>query len=90
MPKIFKNFGQIFFGGPTQNSANFSCGFLEVVWHKIAKLDAIQLYVGLLLNIDPNEGQNKIEGHISKNVAKMAILWPEIGQRYFGARFSLS
>ena len=32
------------------------------------------------------KGQNKVKGHISKNVAKMAILWPKIGQRHFGAR----
>ena len=30
----------------------------------------------------------KFEVHISKNVAKMAILWPKIGQRHFGARAS--
>ena len=35
-----------------------------------------------------NNGQNKFEVHISKNVAKMAILWPKIGQRHFGARAS--
>ena len=28
------------------------------------------------------------EGHISKNVAKMAILWAKIGQCHFGARAS--
>ena len=66
------------------------CGFLEVVWHKIAKLDVIQLFIGLPHNIDPNEGQNKFEGHIIKNVAKLAISWSKIGQRYFGARFALS
>ena len=32
--------------------------------------------------------QNKFEVHISKTVAKMAILWPKIGQRHFGARAS--
>ena len=44
----------------------------------MAKLDAIQLKIGLPLNIDPNVGQNKFEGHISKNVSKMAISWPKI------------
>ena len=44
----------------------------------MAKLDAIQLLIDLPLNIDPNAGQNKFEGHIPKNVAKMAILWPKI------------
>ena len=28
-------------------------------------------------NIDQNVWQNKFKGHISKNVAKMAILWPK-------------
>ena len=44
----------------------------------MAKLDAIQLKIGLPSNIDPHPGQNKFEGDISKNVAKMAILWPKI------------
>ena len=30
----------------------------------------------------------KFKGHISKNIAKIAILWPKIGQRHFGARSS--
>ena len=37
------------------------------------------------IKINVNSGQNKFEVHISKNVAKMAILWPRIGQRHFGA-----
>ena len=44
----------------------------------MAKLDAIQLYISLPLNIDPNAGQNEFKGHISKNVAKMAILLPKV------------
>ena len=46
----------------------------------MAKLDAIQLQIGLPLNIDQITGQNKFEGqcHIPKIVAKMAILWPKI------------
>ena len=39
----------------------------------MAKLDAIKLYIGLPFNIDLNDRQNNFEGHISKNVTKMAI-----------------
>ena len=42
----------------------------------------------LVYKINVNNGQNKFEVHISKNVAKMAILWPKIGQCHFGARAS--
>ena len=44
--------------------------------------------LGLYIKINVNNGQNKFEVHISKTVAKMAILWPKIGQRHFGARAS--
>ena len=33
----------------------------------------IDLYLGLLLNINVNDGQNKFEARISKNMAKIAI-----------------
>ena len=49
----------------------------------MAKLNAIKLKIGLPVNIDPIEWQNKFEGHISKNVA---ILWPKTGQRQIGVR----
>ena len=55
----------------------------------MAQLDLIQLSISLPINIDPNEEQNKFEGNVSKNVAKMVILWPVIGQRQFGACDSL-
>ena len=42
----------------------------------------------LYIKINVNNGQKKFEVHISKTVAKMAILWPKIGQRHFGARAS--
>ena len=45
-------------------------------------------HLGLYIDVNVNIGQNKFEVHISKNVAKMAILWPKIGQRHFGARAS--
>ena len=41
---------------------------MEVLWHKITNLDAIQLEIGLPLNIDINGWQNKFEGYISKNM----------------------
>ena len=50
----------------------------RILWHYRAELDVIQLKIGLPLNIDPNGGQNKFGGHISKIVAKMTILSPKI------------
>ena len=54
----------------------------------MADLGLIDSILGLYIKINVNNGQNKFEVHISKNVAKMAILWPKIGQRHFGARAS--
>ena len=54
----------------------------------MADLGLIDSKLGLYIKIIVNNGQNKFEVHISKNVAKMAILWPKIGQRHFGARAS--
>ena len=55
---------------------------------RMADLGLIDSKLGLYIKINVNNGQNKFEVHISKNVAKMAILWPKIGQRHFGARAS--
>ena len=55
---------------------------------RIADLGLIDSKLSLYIKINVNQGQNKFEVHISKNVAKMAILWPKIGQRHFGARAS--
>ena len=54
----------------------------------MADLGLIDSKLGLYIKINVNNGQNKFEVHISKNVAKMAILWPKIGQRHFGAHAS--
>ena len=56
--------------------------------NRMADLGLIDSKLGLYIKINVNNGQNKFEVHISKNVAKMAILWPKIGQRHFGARAS--
>ena len=61
--------------------------FLEYFWNRMADLGLIDSKLGLYIKINVN-GQNKFEVHISKNVAKMAILWPKIGQRHFGTRAS--
>ena len=55
---------------------------------RIADLGLIDFKLGLYIKVNVNNGQNKFEVHISKSVAKMAILWPKIGQRHFGARAS--
>ena len=55
---------------------------------RMADLGLIDFKLGLYIKVNVNNWQNKYEVHISKNVAKMAILWPKIGQRHFGARAS--
>ena len=46
---------------------------------------SINFQLGLPRNINENDGQNKFEVHISRNVAKMAHFWPIVGQ---GATFA--
>ena len=62
--------------------------FWSLFGNRMADLGLIDSKLGLYIKINVNKGQNKFEVHISKNVAKMAILWPKIGQRHFGARAS--
>ena len=62
--------------------------FWSFIGDRMADLGLIDSKRGLYIKSDVNNGQNKFEVHISKNVAKMAILWPKIGQRHFGARAS--
>ena len=62
--------------------------FLEFFGDRMADLGLIDFKLCLYIKVNVNNGQNKFEVHISKNVAKMAILWPKIGQRHFGARAS--
>ena len=62
--------------------------FRSLFGDRIADLGLIDSKLGLYIKINVKNGQNKFEVHISKNVAKMAILWPKIGQRHFGARAS--
>ena len=45
------------------------CGFLE---DKMINLGPIDFLLGLLLNINVNNGQNKFEVHIFKKMAKIA------------------
>ena len=47
---------------------------------KMAKLCPIDFKIGLPINNNENDGQNKFEVHISKNVAKMGNFWSKIGQ----------
>ena len=62
--------------------------FWSLFGNRMADLGLIDSKLGLYIKINVNKRQNKFEVHISKNVAKMAILWPKIGQRHFGARAS--
>ena len=51
------------------------CSFLD----RMANLGLIDFKHGLYIKVNVNAGQNKFEVHISKIVAKMAVLWPKIG-----------
>ena len=62
--------------------------FWSLFGNRMADLSLIDSKLGLYITINVNNRQNKFEVHISKNVAKMAILWPKIGQRHFCARAS--
>ena len=53
--------------------------FLEFFWDRMANLGLIDFKLGVYIKVNVNTGQNKFEVHISKNVAKMAVLWPKIG-----------
>ena len=46
----------------------------------MVNLGPLDLQLGLPLNINVIDGQNKFEVHIPKNVAKMASFRPKIGQ----------
>ena len=48
-------------------------------WDRMANLGLIDFKLGLYIKVNLNAGKNKFEVHISKNVAKMAVLWPKIG-----------
>ena len=52
------------------------------LWDKIANVIPIGLKVkiGLPITLDRNDGQNKLEGCISKNVARMAKKWHKISR----------
>ena len=53
--------------------------FWSLFGDRMAEFGLIDSKLRLYFKINVNNGQNKSEVHISKNVAKMAILWPKIG-----------
>ena len=58
--------------------------FWSLFGDRMADLCLIDSKLGFYIKINVN----KFEVYISKTEAKMAILWPKIGQRHFGARAS--
>ena len=62
--------------------------FWSLFWDRIADLGLIDSKLGLYIKINVNKGKTNLKFISQKNVAKMAILWPKIGQRHFGARAS--
>ena len=53
------------------------CGFLEA---KLVNLSPIDFLLGLPLDINANDGQNKFEIHISINMERITNYQPKIGQ----------
>ena len=49
--------------------------FWSFFWDIMANLGLIDFKLGLYIKVNVNARQNKFEVHISKNVAKMAVLW---------------
>ena len=47
---------------------------------KIAKISSIGLKIGLPIDRDQNNGQNKNQIHISEIMAEIPNIWPKIGQ----------
>ena len=46
----------------------------------MANIGPFGLKIGLPINLDLNDGQNKNKVHILKVVAKIPNIWPKIGQ----------
>ena len=53
--------------------------FLEFFCDRMANSGLIDIKLSLYIKVNVNAGKNKFEVHISKNVAKIAVLWPKIG-----------
>ena len=51
---------------------------------KMAKISSIGLKIGLPIDLDLNDGQNKNQTHISEVMAKIPNIWPKIGQLPLG------
>ena len=52
----------------------------------MANIGPFGLKIGLSINIDLNDGQNKNKAHIFKVGAKIPIIWPKIGQVPLGLK----
>ena len=60
--------------------------FWSLFGDKMANLGLIDFKLGLYIKVNVKAGLNKFEVHISKHLAKMAILWHKIGQMPLLAR----
>ena len=59
---------------------------LRFFGHKMASVGPFGLIFGLSLNLDLNDGQNKIKVHIFEVMAKMSNIWPKYAKSHLGAR----
>ena len=61
-------------------------GHFSVFGHKMAIIGPLGLKIGLPINLDLNNGQNKNKVHVCKAVAKIPNIWPKIGQVPLGRK----
>ena len=52
----------------------------------MANIGPFGLKIGLPINLDLNDGQNKNKVHILKVVAQISNIWPKIGQMPLGRK----
>ena len=52
----------------------------------MANIGVFGLKIGLPIDLDLNDGQNKNQVHMSKVVAIMGNIWPKIGQLPLGRK----
>ena len=60
--------------------------FWGFIGHKMTNIDPFGLKIGLPIDHDPNDEQNKKQLHMCKVAAKMANIFPKIGQLPLGRK----
>ena len=79
------HFGKIGFWDNGQKVAKW-----RFLWDKMAILSPIGLTIGLPITLHVNDGQNKLEVCISKNMAKMAKIGSKMASRPTSANLGMA